>query len=854
MDFRSCPSCKASVLEDDVDECPFCGASMSGKPSPATAGKPAAPAKPGAKPAAGAPQKSSSASVPTAGARPTAPGAGRPGAKPPAGSGNAAGSGNKGKADSDDPFDVDTSAMRRAIKLAPKPVKGRTLEVVCPMCETPGYLLPTDAGKDVQCCNPSCMVPVFKTKKPKVEEAPKAESKGNKTLILAGIGAAVLIGGVAVWLVTSGPEDPGLVVTPIAPVVEEKDKTDLVPSNQIHVQTEKPLLTLAEVKKQSLDSIVDRARQRDKNRQIEYGVQQAAISFAISGDLKRAQEQIKRLQQANQGIAYLQILPLTEVGWLQLRTGKKAEAAATAKEALALTKSLPKSVRKSHDSAMALAALLVATEQVDDAQSVIDQGHDDTIRGSLSLFWRMAVHGRTFDVDLESQLPWHVGVAEPMRMGVVEELVVRKFADQALAFAGVTKDSASQAACRAAWAGRLVLTQSAAAAVPTVTAAIEAGKFDAATQTQVWSAVAGAAHVLKDSATAKASLEKAVAAMGSVEAPTSMKTPGRKEIYDSDGKPNLGLPDSAPSRSAAQAASSVAIVQLHLGQKDAALEMVRKGLDFYRGMTPGPVATKNLVDECHKQENLVRADLAKVLGIPNTTDRVRIAFNRYRQQCGRLNDLATKRLDLQVVLLRYFAEAGLLEQVWTIAQERGAVSDVSLQEPYLTTQLPGFLLALSEAAGQSTLSANLKAAFPGNGLVPDNLDLIYATTAAQIAAGQLVPASNILERAFRSNVSKRFPDHLDAIALRMGGRVQKVHSAADSIAFIQRLFDQLIQEDLFLLLAGDAANRDKAGELWRLTLGSRDLDALEFVALYRGFVEGGVTPTAQTTAVETTTK
>ncbi|WP_437190771.1 hypothetical protein [Planctomicrobium sp. SH527] len=822
---------------------------MSGKPSSAAVKKPATPAtptKPVAKPGAGAPQKSSSPSVPT-GARPAAPGAGRPGAKP------AAGPGSKDKADSDDPFDVDTSAMRRAIKLAPKPVKGRTLEVVCPMCETPGYMLPTDAGKDVQCCNPSCMVPVFKTRKPKVEEAPKVESKGNKTLLLAGVGAAVLIGGVAVWLVTSGGEDPSLVVKPMTPAVDEKDKADLVPSNQIKVQTEKPLLTLAEVQKQSLVSIVDRARQRDKNRQIEYGVQQAAISFAIAGDLKRAQEQIKRLQQSNQGIAYLQIQPLTEVGWLQLRTGKKAEAAATAKEALAFTKNLPKSVRRSHDYALALASLLVATDQTENANNLIEQQQDATIRGTLSLFWRMAVYGLTFDVDLESRFPWHVGVAEPMRMGVVEELVVRKLSDQALAFAGATKDSASQAACRAAWAGRLVLTQSA-AAIPKVTAAIEAGKFDAATQVQVWAAVADAAHVLKDSATATASLEKAVAAMATVEAPTTVNTPGRKEIYDSDGKPNQGLPDSAPSRSAAQAASSLAIVQLHLGQNDAALAMIQKGLDFYRGMTPGPVVTRNLVDECQKQESLVRADLAKVLGIPNSDDRVRIAFNRYRQQCGRLNDLAVKRLDLQVTLLRYFAEAGLLEQVWAIAQERGSVSDVALQEPYLTTQLPGLLLALSEATGQSTLSANLKAAFPEKGLVPENVDLIYATTAAQISAGQLVQASNILERAFRSNVSKRFPDHLDAIALRMGGRVQAAHSTKDSIAFIQRLFDQLIQEDLFLLLAGDAANRDKAGELWRLTLDSRELDALEFVALYRGFVGGGVTPPAQTTAVETTTK
>ncbi|REJ79800.1 MAG: hypothetical protein DWQ29_14580, partial [Planctomycetota bacterium] len=50
MDFRTCPACQASVLEDDVDDCPFCGASMTGKPS--------------AKPAAAAPAQKKEAAPP----------------------------------------------------------------------------------------------------------------------------------------------------------------------------------------------------------------------------------------------------------------------------------------------------------------------------------------------------------------------------------------------------------------------------------------------------------------------------------------------------------------------------------------------------------------------------------------------------------------------------------------------------------------------------------------------------------------------------------------------------------------------------------------------------------------------
>ncbi|MEZ6065024.1 MAG: hypothetical protein R3B90_04810 [Planctomycetaceae bacterium] len=103
MDFRTCPACQASVLEDDVTECPFCGASMTtGKPS----GKPQSPSTATAKPATTKPAAAGGKSAAGAPSKPTA----KPGAKKPLGSG--------------DPFEVDTSAARKAIPVRPKPAKG----------------------------------------------------------------------------------------------------------------------------------------------------------------------------------------------------------------------------------------------------------------------------------------------------------------------------------------------------------------------------------------------------------------------------------------------------------------------------------------------------------------------------------------------------------------------------------------------------------------------------------------------------------------------------------------------------------------------------------------------------------
>ena len=99
MDFRKCPACEASVLEDDVDDCPFCGASMSGKPKPT-----------------GSSSKPTTASKESGGKAEQAkkPASGGPAPKP-GGAGKAqAKASDDDKAGEDDPFDVDTTAVRKA--------------------------------------------------------------------------------------------------------------------------------------------------------------------------------------------------------------------------------------------------------------------------------------------------------------------------------------------------------------------------------------------------------------------------------------------------------------------------------------------------------------------------------------------------------------------------------------------------------------------------------------------------------------------------------------------------------------------------------------------------------------------
>ena len=177
MDFPVCPSCHQSVIDDDVEDCPFCGSSMKAKPG----------SKPAAKPAASKPAVAAGAKTPAPASKPAAAVPAKPGvgAKP--------GAAKPGPAD-DFPFDADLPGAKTAIQAMPNPSKGRSLQVVCPMCETAGYVPPTAVGKDVKCANAQCMVPIFKAPAATVEAPPPPPApKKSNLLLVGGITAAVMV-------------------------------------------------------------------------------------------------------------------------------------------------------------------------------------------------------------------------------------------------------------------------------------------------------------------------------------------------------------------------------------------------------------------------------------------------------------------------------------------------------------------------------------------------------------------------------------------------------------------------------------------------------------------------------------
>ena len=127
---------------------------------------------------------------------------------------------------------MDMSALQKAIPVAPKPTKQRTLEVKCPMCETLGYVTaPQHQGKDVKCANPDCKHPYFVVPLPKKDSGDSGlkKKKGLSiaqvlTLVVAGLGLAGRPSGGSSSVSRRSIPSTQPTIKPITPVVQDDVK------------------------------------------------------------------------------------------------------------------------------------------------------------------------------------------------------------------------------------------------------------------------------------------------------------------------------------------------------------------------------------------------------------------------------------------------------------------------------------------------------------------------------------------------------------------------------------------------------------------------------------------------------
>ena len=626
--FNKCPHCGASYMDDDAEICPSCEQPLKGPATAKPKPRPAAKAKP--KPAA---EK--------------APAPAKESPKPKAAPSTKV-SKDAMVAD-DDPFDLGAARNKtKAVPVARKPAKGRMVRVECPMCESPGFIAPSQRGKEVRCWNPKCKLPVFTAPVPeeKVEEEP--EKKSPAAAIVLGVLLLGAAGGAAYFFMNP-PSDPGPAVdpNPTPTLTDDPDAAEPPPEATLirpdeAVAEAKPL-TPDELRSLALRRLAEAARDRDNRNRLDSARLQAE-AYALAGDRAKAEDALKRLGDRN---AAYTVAPLA---LLARKTGD----AGLLDAALAASERLPNSGRQSLDWATELAVSLVTAGRTDDAAKLIDRRHDDGHRGEYAALRSGAEAFGTYDLLASGAATLIRSASNPQWVAVTRALIAEGAEDEAAAWAkaasGETRDDALTA-----WAGTVGARKS-------VAADRIVGLTDNPTVASRMLAAAGfEAMEAGRRAEAEALLAEAVAKYPEY-VPEAVPDPSAADIYRSRGRARDGLPDMGAARTEALAALKIAELQSRLGQPDAAWETLQKGLTRLRGAAPSAVVMRRLVDQYETDRRAVESELRSSLELRSNNE-VFQAFNRYRRQADAWAAAAERRFGLQERLAGGAIEMGLAERL-----------------------------------------------------------------------------------------------------------------------------------------------------------------------------------------------
>ena len=828
MDFPVCPACGQSVIDDDVEDCPFCGSSMKSKPG----AKPAAPKPAVPKASAGVSGKPSAVAV-----KP-----GSPTAKPVAGKGTAGAKAGAGKSSGDDdfPFGDDLPSGASAIQAMPNATKQRSLAVVCPMCETVGYVPPTTAGSEVKCANSKCLVPVFKAPVPVVEAPPPPKQKSNLIPILGVTAAVAVLGGVGYFilpgLLASKPKPAGMsdedkammaemgsqkpaVATTQSPAnhTPATDNTSTKNDPQAAPEVKTADAIIAETLKQMNEScLVGDRRQRSKP----FCRQQAAEANILTGDVVAAREHLNQLVVVGRDVPYYRIVPNLELFWMGRSAGDKAAATKSLEAALADAPKIPKVGRNQLEIAARLAAALAADGRIPAALSAL-QGHQSAEgEGQLAARVQMASDGRLARLTtVRAMLPW----TAPQAVAATASLTTRGQLAAARAWAEAQPLEEAKTECLAIWAEAVARGQAQPGSADSNADLVSAVQtLPPQLAARVWARAACGRFLAKDEAGTAATLKIARDLLATVAGPVEPKLPEIKLML------KYSSPAATPLVQAATTATEIAFVQSlspsTLKDADASLD---QALQFARGLAPGLPAVSQRANEAEQAGASGMLSLLKRELALKSDDEARLRVGDYRRKLTEIHTASRQRFELQTAILSRLIDAGLKDKAWVLVSTRSAESDPSLRDDFLDSSLVGQLLEVHR--GSDTEKA-IRGALAENA-APQRPDAVVAR--------ELLNQGDAAAEFVSSLESKG--GLRDGLALSLATSLATTGKLDLAIQFIGRLDDIVLREEAYRLTAGLAAQRGQSEAVFKqIGLASQ---ATEKAALGRGLI-GGLKATA----------
>ena len=816
MDFPVCPSCRQSVIDDDAVDCPFCGASMKAKPGSKPA--PAATKSPGTTAPKPAPTK------PTFGVtKPTLPG-------------------------DDLPFESELTTGKSAIPAMPNPTKQRTLQVICPMCDTPGYLPPTAAGQSVRCANPKCVMPVFtapsEKKKEEAPPPPPPPKSSNLPMIGAIALAAVGLFAAGIYLTMfhkSGPapkvlsEEEKQMIAEMAggnkknPAVKP-NPADVGPGVQPPkdngkdpITADKAVQSNDELMKSALKQMKDSSLAAEKQRSKPYCRQLAAEANAVTGNASTAREHLEQLSKVGPAVTYYRVIPLLDLFWGEFKAGDKAGAMKTLNGAVSEIAKLPKFGRTRLEIVGRVIAALAAADRIPEALTMLSTFQSSEPEAQLAARLQMATDGKLGRlVDSNSVLPWK----NPQAIAATSSLIARDQMSAAVAWIAAHTNEEAKAECLSVWAQETAFRNAAKGELDadgTIAAAVE--KLAPAFAARVW-ARAGCGRVLaKDQAGAAAAARLAQEKLAAISIPAEPAMPSIKQTV----KFPKEMPTAEPLFQAAVAAGELAFLQIQSKETKADAEKsLDQALSFVRATAPTFAAAQPRQDEA---ERLGSAGLLKLLKQElklKSDDEARTAASNYKRALTEIADASQRKFAIETELLSRLrgAGVGLNEKVWIVVSTRSTADDIYHRENFFATPLPGELIeglkgTSEEQAILGAWSLRSKAPAPPRPALVELNDLLKSN----------LPAAAEFVQSIDNKTSRR-----DELLLRTASLLPTLNQLSTAFQFIGKLEDPLAREECYRFAAALGAQRGQSDEVWKQV--SVVPQNTEKVALCRGLIAG----------------
>lgn len=807
MDLPTCPSCGASVLDEDAVECPFCGASMksSAKTSPSPKGK-AAPAQ-------------------------TTPPQGQPARRS-----------KRETVSDDDPFELERKQQEAAkvIPLARKPAKGKMFRVVCPMCDTQGFASPKVVGKEVKCRNPECLAPVFTVpdpdaaeRKSKVEETPK-EKKPSKLPLMAAIVLSVAGIGGAYWYFTQVPDSSELNKPFEIPAIKNAANKNFQADNKNKpnplenplqnpgqsTQNKQTSVSPAKIKQDALQRMVELSRER-KNRSKPFSRRLTAEAYAVAGDLTTAREQIDYIDSVSPPLPFYKIFPLIEIGWIQLKEKDQAGLKATLDQTIELAQKIPQfGGRDTLDLISRLAAFWIAAGKEDLATDLIRQYQAENELAQLSAYLQIAQEANHHD--FESLIDLHRLWKSPQWVATTMILVTHGYPDAALNWAAMAPESTDRTEAVTQWALSQIEYAIRHKQKPDLSLIQPAEqKLSPTGNAQMLARCARELVLFKQNQAAGKFVDKAIGLLKEQPVPKPLTLGDIKEVN------SLRLPQSASLEQLAQTYLQIACAQSDLGQKQEALQSLKNAVQSIRAIAPSLAAVKEKTNET---SNFNFKDRIKDTYNLDTSDRVNLAIGDYKKQLRSLKAAAEDRTERLVALLAQAARSGLASEAWNLVQAANQNADLNLKDDLLETTLPAIILGSADSQN-AALTSQIKAALTGNAPKLSKQDDLIRQTVALINNGKPEQAAHLINQ---SDLKKPWKGQL---SLKLLSRLLNKSQFNQAVQFVTTIKDPVLREDMLSTIGAVAVEQKQIGSVDKL-LQSSNYSPTEKISGYLGLITG----------------